>query len=304
MTRSDLVAALAEKFGQLTQRDTEFAVKTILDAMSDALARGHRIEIRGFGSFSINRRPPRVGRNPRSGEQVTIPEKLVPHFKPGKALREGVDASLPVQAIMLLLALGSIVSWVIIFRKNRAYTAANDEADDFEGRFWSVVDLTQLYRAATDRNRVVSGLEAIFEAGFREFARLRQKKGLDARTQLEGAQRAMRATYAREVDRLEHNLELLANVGSTAPYVGLVGTVFGIMVTMHGLASDQQASIAAVAPGISEALFATAMGLFVAIPAVWAYNRFATRVERLSVRYESFAEEFSSILQRQSHAEE
>jgi len=215
-----------------------------------------------------------------------------------------IDASLPVQVIMLLLALGSIVSWVIIFRKQRAYTAANEEADEFESRFWSGVDLTQLYRAATDRNRVVSGLEAIFEAGFREFARLRQKKGVDARTQLEGAQRAMRATFAREVDRLEHNLELLANLGSTAPYVGLVGTVFGIMVTMHGLASDQQASIAAVAPGISEALFATAMGLFVAIPAVWAYNRFATRVGRLAVRYESFSEEFSSILQRQSHVEE
>ncbi len=215
-----------------------------------------------------------------------------------------LTASLPVQVIMLLLALGSLLSWVIIFRKNRVYSRATDEADDFEGRFWSGVDLTQLYRSATDRNRVVSGLEAIFEAGFREYARLRQKKGLDSRTQLEGAQRAMRATFAREVDRLEHNLELLANIGSTAPYVGLVGTVFGIMVTMHGLASDQQASIAAVAPGISEALFATAMGLFVAIPAVWAYNRFATRVERLSVRYESFAEEFSSILQRQSHVEE
>ena len=215
-----------------------------------------------------------------------------------------LTASLPVQVIMLLLALGSLLSWVIIFRKNRVYSRATDEADDFEGRFWSGVDLTQLYRSATDRNRVVSGLEAIFEAGFREYARLRQKKGLDSRTQLEGAQRAMRATFAREVDRLEHNLELLANIGSTAPYVGLVGTVFGIMVTMHGLASDQQASIAAVAPGISEALFATAMGLFVAIPAVWAYNRFATKVERLSVRYESFAEEFSSILQRQSHVEE
>ena len=215
-----------------------------------------------------------------------------------------LQASLPVQVIMLLLALGSLLSWVIIFRKNRVYSRATDEADDFEGRFWSGVDLTQLYRSATDRNRVVSGLEAIFEAGFREYARLRQKKGLDGRTQLEGAQRAMRATFAREVDRLEHNLELLANIGSTAPYVGLVGTVFGIMVTMHGLASDQQASIAAVAPGISEALFATAMGLFVAIPAVWAYNRFATKVERLSVRYESFSEEFSSILQRQSHVEE
>lgn len=213
-------------------------------------------------------------------------------------------ASLPVQAIVALLVFGSLLSWVIIFRKNRVFSRANDEADDFEARFWSGVDLTQLYRAATDRNRVVSGLEAIFEAGFREYARLRQKKGLDGRTQLEGAQRAMRATFAREVDRLEHNLELLANIGSTAPYVGLVGTVFGIMVTMHGLSTQQSASIAAVAPGISEALFATAIGLFVAIPAVWAYNRFATRVERLSVRYESFAEEFSSILQRQSHVEE
>ena len=219
-------------------------------------------------------------------------------------LQHMLHASLPVQLIVLLLLLGSVLSWVIIFRKNRVYSKATDEADEFESRFWSGVDLTQLYRSATDRNRVVSGLEAIFEAGFREFARLRQKKGLDGRTQLEGAQRAMRATYAREVDRLEHNLELLANIGSTAPYVGLVGTVFGIMVTMHGLSTQQSASIAAVAPGISEALFATAIGLFVAIPAVWAYNRFATKVERISVRYESFAEEFSSILQRQSHVEE
>ena len=215
-----------------------------------------------------------------------------------------LHASLPVQLIVLLMLLGSLLSWVIIFRKYRVFSQANDEADEFEDRFWSGADLTQLYRAATDRNRVVSGLEAIFEAGFREYARLRQKKGVDGRTQLEGAQRAMRATFAREVDRLEHNLELLANIGSTAPYVGLVGTVFGIMVTMHGLSTAQSASIAAVAPGISEALFATAIGLFVAIPAVWAYNRFATRVERLSVRYETFAEEFSSILQRQSHVEE
>ena len=215
-----------------------------------------------------------------------------------------LHASWPVQLIVLMLVLGSVLSWVIIFRKNRVFARAADDADEFETRFWSGVDLTQLYRSATDRNRVVAGLEAIFEAGFREYARLRQKKGLDGRTQLEGAQRAMRATFAREVDRLEHNLELLANIGSTAPYVGLVGTVFGIMVTMHGLSTQQSASIAAVAPGISEALFATAIGLFVAIPAVWAYNRFATKVERISVRYESFAEEFSSILQRQSHVEE
>ena len=216
-----------------------------------------------------------------------------------------LKASLPVQLIVLLLLAGSLISWVIIFRKSRIFSRANRDADEFESRFWSGAELNKLYSGATDRNRVVTGLEAIFEAGFREFARLRDKRKLDARTQLEGAQRAMRATYAREVDQLERNLELLANIGSTAPYVGLVGTVFGIMVTMHDmLNSGQQAGIAAVAPGISEALFATAIGLFVAIPAVWAFNRFTTRVERLSVRYESFAEEFSSILQRQSSGDE
>ena len=216
-----------------------------------------------------------------------------------------LKASLPVQLIVLLLLAGSLISWVIIFRKSKVFSQANREADDFEGRFWSGAELNKLYAGATDRNRVNSGLEAIFEAGFREFARLRDKRKLDGRAQLEGAQRAMRATYAREVDQLERNLELLANIGSTAPYVGLVGTVFGIMVTMHDmLNSGEQAGIAAVAPGISEALFATAIGLFVAIPAVWAYNRFTTRVERLAVRYESFSEEFSSILQRQSSGDE
>ncbi|KFN43097.1 protein TolQ [Arenimonas oryziterrae] len=213
-----------------------------------------------------------------------------------------LHASWPVQIVMVLLLAASVLSWFIIFRKSSVFSRATRDAEDFEGRFWSGTDLNQLYRTSTDRNRVVSGLEAIFEAGFREFTRLRQqKKVMDARTQLEGAQRAMRATLAREVDALEHNLELLANVGSTAPYVGLVGTVFGIMISFHGLANNKQATIASVAPGISEALIATAMGLFAAIPAVWAYNRYATRVERLSVRYESFAEEFSSILQRQSH---
>jgi biopolymer transport protein TolQ len=213
-----------------------------------------------------------------------------------------LHASWPVQIVMLLLIAASVLSWFIIFRKNGVFNRANREAEEFEGKFWSGSDLNQMYRAATDRNRVVGGLEAIFEAGFREFTRLRQQKStMDARSQLEGAQRAMRATLAREIDGLEHNLELLANVGSTAPYVGLVGTVFGIMVSFHGLAYNKQATIATVAPGISEALIATAMGLFAAIPAVWAYNRYATRVERLSVRYESFAEEFSSILQRQSH---
>ncbi len=216
-----------------------------------------------------------------------------------------LKASLPVKLIVVLLLVGSLISWVIIFRKARVFKAANRDADDFESRFWSGAELSKLYASAADRNRVVSGLEAIFEAGFREFARLRDKRKLDPRAQLEGAQRAMRATYAREVDQLERNLELLANIGSTAPYVGLVGTVFGIMVTMHDmLNSGEQAGIASVAPGISEALFATAIGLFVAIPAVWAYNRFTTRVERVSVRYETFAEEFSSILQRQSSGDE
>lgn len=216
-----------------------------------------------------------------------------------------IAASWPVKIIVLLLLIGSVVSWVIIFRKARIYNAADRHTDEFEDRFWSGAELSKLYAGATDRNRVVSGLEAIFEAGFREFNRLRDRRRVDPRAQLEGAQRAMRATYVREIGMLERNLELLANIGSTAPYVGLVGTVFGIMVTMHDMVnSGEQAGIAAVAPGISEALFATAIGLFVAIPAVWAYNRFSTRVERLAGRYESFSEEFSSILQRQVHVDE
>ena len=147
-------------------------------------------------------------------------------------------------------------------------------------------------------------MEAIFEGGFREFNRIRQRRGVDSRIQLEGAQRAMRAATSRELDGLEHNLEFLANVGSIAPYVGLFGTVWGIMVSFQGLANVKEATIATVAPGISEALIATAMGLFAAIPAVWAYNRYATRVERMSVRYDTFSEEFSSILQRQAHLDE
>ena len=213
-----------------------------------------------------------------------------------------LHASLPVQVVMILFIAASVLSWFIIFSKSKVFSIATNEANRFENRFWSGTDLNQLYREATDQSHDVSGLEAIFEAGYREFLRLRlQQAAVDARTQVEGAQRAMRATLAREVDSLEHNLEMLANVGSTAPYVGLVGTVFGIMVSFHGLANNKQATIASVAPGISEALIATAMGLFAAIPAVWAFNRYSTRVERVSVRYESFAEEFSSILQRQTN---
>ena len=212
-----------------------------------------------------------------------------------------LKASLPVQLIVLLLLAGSLISWVIIFRKARVFKDANREADDFESRFWSGADLGKLYSAATDRNRRVTGLEAIFEAGFREYARLRDKRGFDARAQLEGAQRAMRVSYTREVDLLERNLELLANIGSTAPYVGLVGTVFGIMVTMHDmLNSGEQTGIAAVAPGISEALFATAIGLVAAIPAVLAYNKITTDLARFAARLEGFAAEFGAILSRQA----
>jgi biopolymer transport protein TolQ len=210
-----------------------------------------------------------------------------------------LHASIPVQLVMLLLLFGSIASWVIIFRKKRVLDRAAREADQFEERFWSGAELSKLYAGATERNRDVSGLEAIFEAGFREFSRLRQRRGADSRMQLEGAQRAMRATGSREVDGLEHNLEFLANVGSISPYVGLFGTVWGIMISFQGLANMKEATIATVAPGISEALVATAMGLFAAIPAVWAYNRYATKVERIAVRYDAFSEEFSSILQRQ-----
>lgn len=213
-------------------------------------------------------------------------------------------ASWPVIFIMILLALASIASWIIIFRKTVLLRAAKREAAAFEETFWSGAELTKLYEGASGRGRDVGGMEAIFEAGFRDYNRMRQRRGADGSAQLEAAQRGMRATASRELDSLEHNLELLANIGSTSPYIGLVGTVFGIMVTMHSLlASSQQVGIKDVAPGISEALLATAMGLFVAIPAVWAYNRFATAVERLASRYEAFAEEFSSILQRQSHLE-
>ncbi|MDR1075339.1 MAG: protein TolQ [Xanthomonadaceae bacterium] len=215
-----------------------------------------------------------------------------------------LNASWPVKIIVVLLLLGSLVSWVVIFRKVRHFKQADQNADEFENRFWSGTDLGKLYMAASGRGKSVEGLEAIFEAGFQEFTRSRDKKRLDAQAKLESAQRAMRVAYMRETGRLENRLELLANIGSTAPYVGLVGTVFGIMVTMHDMVNQgQQSGIASVAPGISEALIATAVGLFVAIPAVWAYNRFTARVERLATRYESFADEFSSILQRQTGAE-
>jgi biopolymer transport protein TolQ len=215
-----------------------------------------------------------------------------------------LHASLPVQLVMVLLLFASVASWLIIFRKKRVLDRAEREAERFEERFWSGAELSKLYSGATERGRGVEGMEAIFEGGFREFNRIRQRKGVDSRIQLEGAQRAMRAATSRELDGLEHNLEFLANVGSISPYVGLFGTVWGIMISFQGLANVKEATIATVAPGISEALIATAMGLFAAIPAVWAYNRFATKVDRIASRYDAFGEEFASILQRQAHLDD
>lgn len=210
-----------------------------------------------------------------------------------------LGASLPVQAVMLLLLAASIASWVIIFRKRQVLGEAFRKADKFEERFWSGGELSELFQSVKSGNG--RGLEAIFEAGFSEFARLRQgKRRADPNRLLQGADRAMRVALTREQDRLDHHLSFLATVGSTSPYVGLFGTVWGIMISFQALATVNQATIAMVAPGISEALIATAMGLFAAIPAVIAYNRFSNQVDRLTVRYDNFKEEFSTILQRQA----
>ncbi len=211
-----------------------------------------------------------------------------------------LNASLPVKLVLGILIGFSIASWFIIFRKKALIDRANASADAFEERFWSGADLAGLFKDITGSADRVTASGAIFEAGFREFARLRQRRGTDSRALLEGAQRAMRVATAREIDRLEQNLEFLANVGSISPYIGLFGTVWGIMIAFQGLANVKEATIAMVAPGISEALIATAMGLFAAIPAVVAYNRYAHDVTRLSSRFESFMEEFSNVLQRQS----
>jgi len=215
-----------------------------------------------------------------------------------------LNASWPVKCVLALLIGFSIASWFIIFRKKAMLDRANASADEFEERFWSGADLAGLFRDITAHGERLSSSAAIFEAGFREFARLRQRRGADSRALLEGAQRAMRVSATREVDRLEQNLEFLANVGSISPYVGLFGTVWGIMIAFQGLANVKEATIAMVAPGISEALIATAMGLFAAIPAVRAYNRFSTKLERIGLRYDTFVEEFSSILARQAHVED
>ena len=208
-----------------------------------------------------------------------------------------VDASPVVQAVMLLLAIASVAAWAVIFIKSRIISRSRRQADVFEASFWSGEDLGALYRSIETKGRAGTGLQSIFESGFGEFSRLRQM-GAPSEQLLEGARRAMRVAQMREIDRLESNLAMLATVGSTSPYVGLFGTVWGIMSAFHNLGNAQQATLSAVAPGISEALIATAMGLFAAIPAVVAYNRFADQVSRLELRFDTFMEEFSTILQR------
>ena len=212
-----------------------------------------------------------------------------------------MQASWLVKLVMLLLLVASVASWVIIFRKRQVIGAAVKEAENFEEKFWSGADLTAMHESIATTHRNTRGLEKVFESGFSEFLRMRQQGRMGPNAMVEGAQRSMRIALTRETEELEQHLNFLATVGSTSPYVGLFGTVWGIMTSFHQLANVNQATIAMVAPGISEALIATAMGLFAAIPAVIAYNRFSNQVERLEVRYDNFKEEFSSILQRQAH---
>ncbi|MDO1527765.1 protein TolQ [Fulvimonas sp. R45] len=214
------------------------------------------------------------------------------------------DSSLPVQLVLLVLVVFSFLSWVIIVRKYSQMKAAMENAEAFEERFWSGADLAQLFREVSNRGAENGGMENIFESGFREFARQRQRRVHDPRIVIEGSERAMQVTVTREIGLLERNLEFLANVGSISPYVGLFGTVWGIMGAFQGLGQVKDVTIAVVAPHISEALIATAMGLFAAIPAQWAYNRYANKVERVASRYDVFQEEFSSVLQRQIQSDD
>ena len=206
-----------------------------------------------------------------------------------------MEASLIVQLVMVILVIASVLSWLVILVKARTIKAAHRAADDFEERFWSGVDLAHLYDGIR-RKADMSGMEHVFSSGFKEFLRVRQNPG----QVVDGTHRSMRVAIAREGDQLERYLQFLATVGSTSPYIGLFGTVWGIMHAFLGLAGAQQATLQMVAPGIAEALIATALGLFAAIPAVIAYNRFATDVDRVLGRLENFSDEFVSLLARQT----
>jgi biopolymer transport protein TolQ len=211
-----------------------------------------------------------------------------------------LHASIVVKVVMGLLVVVSFMSWMFIFQKWFSIRRASAQTDKFEREFWSGNDLNALYQGAVQHRHTIGSLERIFESGFREFAKLRSgQRAADASDMVDGARRAMRATFQREMDFLERHLSFLASTGSVSPYVGLFGTVWGIMHAFRSLANVQQATLAQVAPGIAEALVATAIGLFAAIPAVVAYNRYSHDIERLANRFESFMEEFSNILHRQ-----
>ncbi len=212
------------------------------------------------------------------------------------------EASTIVQIVMFILMLASVASWAFIFSKYRDIRRAEETSEEFEERFWSGIDLSDLYRQLIHEDYETEGLENIFLSGFKEFARLRQQPGITPEAVVEGAQRGMRVALSRELEQLDEHLPFLATVGSTSPYIGLFGTVWGIMNSFRSLGAVKQATLAMVAPGISEALVATAMGLFAAIPAVMAYNRYSTNIGRLANRYEAFTEEFLSLLHRQAHA--
>ena len=211
------------------------------------------------------------------------------------------QASLFVQFIMAVLVLASVVSWYLIVQRIMYFKMAEAEQKRFEDRFWSGTDLNTMYEEGSQSKHLAVGMESVFRAGFKEFSRLAQRK-IDSDAIMDGCQRAMRVALSREEEAMEHSLSFLATVGSTRPYVGLLGTVWGIMGSFHGLGQVQQATLATVAPGISEALVATAMGLIAAIPAVVSYNRFSSKVDAMGGKYETFADEFSSILHRQVHA--
>ena len=212
------------------------------------------------------------------------------------------NASLPVQIIMALLVAASIASWVMIFQRWRALDRVQLELNEFEDYFWSGIDLRELHKDLQNDSSL-TGIETVFVSGFTEFQRLSEQPNTDPDSIMQGVQRVMRVEVSREEERLEKHLVFLATVGSTRPSLGLFGTVWGIMNSFRSLASMSQATLASVAPGISEALIATAMGLFAAIPAVIGYNRFSAGVEVLMKRYEAFADELTSVLFRHSHAE-
>ncbi|MCT7358665.1 protein TolQ [Thalassolituus pacificus] len=211
-----------------------------------------------------------------------------------------VHASFVVQLVMLMLLAASVMSWVVIVQRTRLLSASREQLHDFEERFWSGVDLNDLYRECQQK-AVPSAVENVFMAGLKEFGKMRQQNTNDPDAVMAGVQRAMRIAITRESELLDTHLPFLATVGSTSPYIGLFGTVWGIMHSFQGLASVKQATIATVAPGISEALVATAMGLLAAIPAVIFYNRFASRVDQTITGMHTFADEFSSLLYRQAH---